>query len=155
MKYFLFLAAFLLTGVAVEADNYNYLMFQTTGGATTYLNAAGTKIVFTNGQLVATSGTESATFNLSELSYMVFTTSKDGSTNSISNIETASYGVHAADGSIVISGNGSQNVSICNVSGALVAKGMTSGGTTTFGDNLAAGVYIVKVNGQTSKIVVK
>lgn len=154
MKYFLFLAAFLLTGVAAEADNYNYLMFQTTGGATTYLNATGTKIVFSNGQLVATSGTESATFNLSELSYMAFSAT-GGSTNSISNIRTGSYGIYAAGGSIVVSSNGPQNVSICNVSGAIVAKGTTSGGTTTFGGNLAAGVYIVKVNGETSKIVVK
>lgn len=152
MKRYLLSAALLLTGMAAEADNYNYLMIQTTAGTSTYLTAVGTKIVFSDGNLVATSGTESATFSLSELSYMVFTSDEP---TSISNVKADSYGVYADGGRIVITGSGSQNVSICSISGALIAKGTTSGGTTTFGGNLAAGVYIVNVNGESSKIVVK
>ena len=74
----LFVCMMLLTGtLAAQAYDYPYLTFQISDGTTKTVSVESLVITFNNGQMVATSGTDSQTISLSQLSKMFFSLSSD------------------------------------------------------------------------------
>lgn len=163
MRYILSFAMLLAAAATTYADDYSYMVFVNADGTAVYLPATGTKITFADGQLTAVSGEESATLDLSTLSYMAFTDeyiagddSVDDESTAISNVENGNTSVRIANGSIIITAQGGLPVSVTSMSGIVTARGITvDSGTTVLGDNMPAGVYIVRVNGKSTKLVVK
>lgn len=72
MKKLLFALLVLFIGISAQADGFNYLRFNTSGGAEQSVSTDGLKIVFQNGKMVATSNGGNATIMLSSMNYMYF-----------------------------------------------------------------------------------
>lgn len=153
MKHLLTIAMILLASAAAKAENYNYLIFQNADGTETALTSSRLKIIFSNGYLIATSGASEATLDLTSLSSMAFS---DGNTTGITSAYSTGNAIKAGKGYITVSSNAESHVSVFGANGAVIAKGTVSaGGEETFGSNLAPGLYIVNVNGKSTKIIVK
>ena len=94
----------LLSGtLATQAADYKYLTFAKSDGTKESLSAVGLDITFSDNQLTATNGTETAVFSLSEVSRMYFSNDAtevgvltgdvngDGSVNILDATSTISY----------------------------------------------------------------
>ena len=119
-----------LTSITLQAADYQYLVFTLTDGTTQSITAQDLTLTFTGGNLTAQSGTESLTIPLTSLTKMAF--SNDGSTTGIS----------------TISSDGIQNDTDAEVYDF-------DGRRITTGTTLQRGIYIIKRNGQTTKVQVK
>lgn len=128
-KYFLLALLTILTST-LRASDYQYLVFTLTDGTTRSITAQSLTLTFENGNLTAQSGTTSLTIALLQLSSMEF--SNDGSTTVIS----------------TVSADGIQNDTDAEVYDF-------DGRRITTGTTLQRGIYIIKRNGQTTKVQVK
>ena len=72
MKKILMIMVALLVGVAIHAQGFSYLRFNTGAGSEQCVSTDGLKIVFDNGNLVATSNSGNATIALSAMNFMYF-----------------------------------------------------------------------------------
>lgn len=116
------------------ATDYNYLIIKQTDGTETALSAAPLKITFADGNLQAASTNGTTTLPLSSLSSMYFSTS-------------------ATDGIVAIQeGSDAQMATVTNMAGTVVARGGSVADATK---RLAPGLYIVKTDKNTKKILVK
>ena len=116
-----------------HADDYPYLTFETQDGTTQSVAVSGLTLTIADGNLIATSGTETLTLALSDLTKMYFASEA----TSIDELTTKL----PADG----------------VAEVYTLAGVSLGQRTlnTLHSTLDAGVYIIKVNGQTLKVMVK
>ena len=116
-----------------HADDYPYLTFETQDGTTQSVAVSGLTLTSADGNLIATSGTETLTLALSDLTKMYFASEA----TSIDELTTKL----PADG----------------VAEVYTLAGVSLGQRTlnTLHSTLDAGVYIIKVNGQTLKVMVK
>lgn len=64
----------MLMAMAVQADDYPYLAFQTSDGTVTTVAVASLSLTISDGQLIAVNGDGTQTFTLAELTKMYFTT---------------------------------------------------------------------------------
>lgn len=107
-----------LCALGASAQQGNYLTFRQNSGNETSLSLEGLKITFSNGQLVATNGTQQATFALSDMSKMYFSATPtlisqatgseehceariEGGRLHVTAPEGASVSVYAADGRLM------------------------------------------------------
>lgn len=117
----------LLAGsLAAQATDYQYLTIEKNDGTAQSLTAVGLNITYTDTQLTATNGTETATFPLSEIRRMYFSNTKE-----TTGIETTIAEI-------------AKDVEVYDLNGRRV---LTS--------NLQKGVYIVKENGKPRKVTIK
>lgn len=130
-KILLILLLVIPAGVAM-ADDYPYFAFQTSNGETKTLSVTGLKITFSNGNIVATNE-EGANFTASieSLAKMYFS--------------STATGIDAIAESVAVEGE------IYNVQGVRVGR------TDEMGEvrGLPEGVYVVKREGKTHKVLVK
>jgi hypothetical protein len=125
------IAVMLLTGlVSVHAGDYSYLTFQTTDGKQTSVAVESLTLTIAGGNLVATDGTATQTFELASLSKMFFASQA-----------MSAAGVKAED---------EGTVSVCNVSGTTAGQYSSEAEALS---RLPGGVYILKSKGETRKIV--
>ena len=118
-------------GVAM-ADGLPYFSFQTSSGETTTLSVTGLKITFSDGNIVATNKDgASYTASIETLAKMYFS--------------ATATGIDAVSETMVADGD------IYNVQGIRVGR------TDEMGEvrGLPEGVYVVKQNGKTRKVLVK
>ncbi len=133
-KKFLFLIGTCLYGVMAHADSYPYFSFQKSDGTTVTMEASSLTMTFSDGKLIASNGTDSQELTVSDLLKMYF--SEDGAT-------------------------GIQNVEISDLDGEVEVfslQGISFGTFSTlqsFRNTAEPGVYIVKVNGRSQKIMVR
>jgi hypothetical protein len=125
--------AAILALTTAHADDYPYLTFETQDGTTQSVAVSGLTLTIADGNLVAANGTQTLTLALSDLTKMYFAseaTSIDELTSKL-----------PADG----------------VAEVFTLAGVSLGHSTlsTLRSTLNAGVYIIKVNGQTLKVMVK
>lgn len=140
-------------GGQVRAANYDYLILKQTDGTETALSSASLKITFSNGNLVATSSEGTTTLSLSSLSTMQF--SETGTTG-IAEATTSQTAVSVAGRTVQVQAAEGTPVRIVNLSGMVVAEGVTANsGKQAFGGQLATGIYVVKVGEKTTKIQVR
>ncbi len=150
--FFLFALAW-LTATAVQAENYGYIVFRQSSGAVQAVDAMGLKITFADGQLTATPKTgEAIRLSLADLAAMCFSTE---STTDIRGLATET-GVSVRDGSITVTLGAHSRASVFTPSGVTVAQFSTASSGNTFATRiLPGGIYIVKTNNTTTKILVK
>ena len=128
MKKLLILTMLAALTMGARAAEYNYLVFTLNDGTTQSVSATDLNITFANGNLTATSGSNTVTIALSSLTKMEF--SNDGTTG----IDRVSYDFTITDDTEVYDLNGRRLPS-----------------TAT----LSRGIYIIKSNGNTTKVQVK
>ena len=114
--------------LGARAAEYNYLVFTLNDGTTQSVSATDLNITFANGKLTATSGGNTVTIALSDLTKMEF--SNEGTTG----ISTVSCDFSTTDDTEVYDLNG---------------RRLPSNAT------LSRGIYIIKSNGKTTKVQVK
>lgn len=126
-----------VAGTAV-ADNYDYLTFRTSDGAEQSITAVGTKIVFTDGNLVATNGSTTITKSLTDMSTMYFAATASG----IEQTTTAGVSAAITNGRLNVTAPAGTAVSLYTADGRQLS-------TTA---HLDLGVYVVRVGNQTFKL---
>ncbi len=120
----------LLTALTLgtRAADYNYLVFTLNDNTTQAITASNLNITFANGNLIATSGSESLTIALTSLAKMEF--SNDNTT-----------GIEAIEATL----NPDEATEIYDLNGRRIPSGT----------QLSRGIYIIKSNGKTTKVQVK
>lgn len=133
-KRLLFSMLLFLSMASAKADDYKSLIFQTSDGATTSVDLSSLVLTISNGKLTVTNTSGTQSFTLTDLSKMYF--SSNGTTG-IENITTNDV---------------NEKLSVYDVSGRKIGdyKSIDSAKSS-----LKQGMYIVKANSKTFKIVVK
>lgn len=132
MKKKVIITMLLGTVLTAAASDYDYLTIESTDGTKTSLTAVGLKISFSDGNLVATNGSESTTIAISALSAMRFTTSNESGTSGIGQTLTDdNFSINDAEAIYDLNGR--------QIDPSQVKKG----------------VYIIKKDNQTKKIQVR
>lgn len=145
------LAVALMASTAAGAANYGYLTFRQSDGTLQSLTALGLQMKFQDGNLVATQGTETLTLDAASLAAMFFS---ESATTGISSLQGTRSSVKATTGGISVTAAAGSRVLVSSVGGVLMAN-LTASSTGTTEVQLPKGVYVVSVNGTTTKIIVK
>ena len=139
-----------LPALAAQAQDYGYLTFRTADGTDQSIAAAGLKITFADGKMLATAGTETLDIALSDLAAMFFASERTG-------IDQVGAGNAAAldwrfdEGSLhAAAADGETMIRLYNASGKAVASGR---GALSL--KLDKGIYVMKVAGQTIKVLAR
>jgi len=119
--------------VSVAADDYDYLVFQTSDGSEQAVSVSNLKLTFANGALTATNSDGSQTFTLTDLSKMYFSDSATGI-------------------SAVTANDGDESVEVYSVAGVRMGSFSFLSDAKS---QLRQGVYVIKSNGKNLKISVK
>lgn len=131
----LFFAALLMTGtIGAMAADYQYLTIEKTDGTALSLTAVGLNITYNGANLIASNGSETATFTLTEVSRMYFSNNKD--VTAIADISSLQQDADAI---------------VYDLHGRQLDQGLLSSLKT----RLVKGVYLVKQHGKTVKIQVR
>ncbi len=128
MKKILLLLTMLVGAMTAQAEDYTYLTFETTDGAKASVSVAS-DVTLTISGTTLTVGSQS--FTLTNLSKMYFSTTHETGTTGIETID---------NGQLTID----NSTEIYDLQGHKVSK-----------DQMRRGVYIVKTNSRTYKMVVK
>lgn len=123
----LLLSAAMLGSLAANAEVFPYLAFQTSDGTVQAVSVESLTITMSDGKLIATNASGTKTFTLSELSSMYFTSEA----TAIESIENEKL-------------RNGENEEVYSLSGQKMSNGQ-----------MPRGIYVVKQNGKTRKIVVK
>ena len=134
MKKFLTIMAALLIALSLQAYDYPYLSFQTSEGTVQSVSVNELIITFSNGQLVLTNTDGSQTFSLSDLSYMFF--SKEQNTTGVTRFEDVS----------------NQTVEVFTLNGLVIGRFESLQKAKA---ELKPGLYLIKSNGKTQKVVIR
>ncbi len=134
MKKFLTIMAALLVALGMQAYDYPYLSFQTSEGTVQSVSVNELIITFSNGQLVLTNTDGNQTISLSDLSYMFF--SKEANTAGVTRIGDAT----------------NQTVEVFTVNGLALGRFESIQKAKA---ELKPGLYLMKSNGKTQKVVVR
>jgi len=133
-KWILCLMAVVAIQVLAADFTYKYLVVKGSDGMQTSLASEGLKLTFDDGQLLAVNDNGSKTFTLTDLASMHF--SETGSTTGIDKQLTAD----------------SQELNVYTLSGMYVG---TFDSMSNLKSQLQSGVYVVKQNKKSTKIIVK
>ncbi len=133
-KELLFIIGTCMSGPVAHADSYPYLTFQKSDGTTVSMESASLVMTFSDGKLIASNGTDSQELTVADLSKMYF--SESGATG-IQDVD-----VSDADG----------EAEVFSLQGVSYGKFST---VQSFLNTAEPGVYIVKVNGKSQKIMVR
>jgi hypothetical protein len=128
----LFFLLFIFSAVDMQADDYKYLMFQTSDGQGQAVSTSNLKITVSGGNLIVKNSSTNATFSLANLSKMYFT-----NTTGISTLNSQNT-----------------NVSVTVFTPAGVNMGSYDD-VEAAKEKLQPGVYIFKQADKTFKIVLK
>jgi len=131
-KFIAFIMFAIMASVQVYADDYGYLIFQQQDGTTSSVTALGTTITFSGGNLIATQDGETTTIALASMDKMYFS-----STSGIDRPTTAE-----ADGKKQVYTTAGNYLGTFDESESLEGK-------------LQKGLYVIKQNGETRKVVVR
>ena len=140
-------------GLSAQASDYGYLSFRRTDGSQSALAVEGLKIVFHDGNLIATQGGETLTLDLASLSSMCFTSSR---TSGIADISTAEVQVRTSNRHIQVKATVGDDIAVYSVDGSLLASALaTDSEWLDMGTMPMAGLYVVSVNGVRTKLLVR
>ena len=134
MKKFLTVVAALLIALSMQAYEYPYLSFQTSEGTVQSVSVNELIITFSNGQLMLTNTDGSQTISLSDISNMFF--SKETNTTGVTRIEDVS----------------NQAVEVFTINGQALGRFESMQKAKA---ELKPGLYLMKSNGKTQKIVIR
>lgn len=146
----LILALLSLSGMAQRLD---YLTLRATDGSMQSVKIdVGTVITFKDGVMTATTADAIQSFNLTDISSFFFSAEP----TAINLLEMSKAKVSLSANQLSVHGPQAATVQVFAANGQLVAAFTKSTAhAEVFGVNLPSGVYVVKVNGQTSKLMVR
>ena len=136
MKRLLVVLVTMVGAIAANADDYPYLTVEKSDGTCQSVAVEGLTLCFDNGSLVATSGSQSYSFTLTDLKRMYFSTSEV-----ISDIQHLTPDTQQSCAVEVFTPDG---VSLGQYDNLKAAQGA-----------LSQGLYIFKTNGKTLKVMVR
>ena len=150
MKRILIALVTMVATLTTMAADYNYLIIGLQNGTEKALTANGLTMTFADGYLKATTGNGTESFSLSTLSKMYF--SETESTGISEQMMPAS--TLRVDGrTLQISAPAGAQVLIANANGMLIDRYTAANDAVTKG--LRPGIYIVKINNQSTKIHIR
>lgn len=142
MKSLLLTLALALGATTVSAQNFDSLKLQQKDGTEKTISLEGLKITFNNGNLVAANAKQTETVSLDKMAKMYFfdtTTGIDDAT-----VAAGEVSVSIVNGKLNVEAPKGSSVRVYNVEGRQMQQ-----------DNLQKGVYIVRVNDQTFKVLAR
>lgn len=143
MKHILLTCLGLLFGLGLQAQSYDYLTLRTLNGDETSLGIDNLRITFADGKLNADNGRESASVPLADMSCMFFSLQPTG-IGSQAGLTDASLQVRIVGGRLITNAPAGSSIRVYGVDGRQVSTA-----------RLAAGTYIVNINGRTFKLLAK
>ena len=140
-----FYLLFLLMGFSLcgFAQSYDYLTLRTADGTEKSLGIDGLRITFADGKLNADNGRESASVPLADMSCMFFSLQTTG-IGSQASLSDASLQVRIVGGRLITNAPAGSSIRVYGVDGRQVSTA-----------RLAAGTYIVNINGRTFKLLAR
>lgn len=152
MKRVLFSIAVLLAGLSAQAQSYDYLTFRAADGTERSMSIDGLRITFADGQMQAVNNSESFSTSLAGLSQMFFTETPTAIKGMA--VEAAHF---SFDGGLLrVNAPQGRKICIYGVDGRLVSQHVKQAdGMEQIPLSLLRGVYIVNVNGVTTKLTVR
>lgn len=153
-KVFLF-TMILLSASFLFAEDYNYLILEKLDGSGYALTAKGLTITFDEDNLNAVNGTETAIVRLRELKKMFFSNDKIGYVaNEL--VRVNHVAVEVVGRNIYVQASLGTQVAIYQIDGQLIGKYKTfSSLREAVGPTLFPGIYIVRVDQQSTKIQIR
>jgi len=145
IRYMKSLVLFLLMAmgaVSASAQSYNYLTLQQIGGDEQSLSISGLKIIFSNGNLVATNGAQTATIPLEKMQKMYFAATATGISTAA---DEAAVSVSIEGGKLIVNAPKGSSVQLYGVDGRQLSPNAT----------LNRGVYVVRVGGKSFKLLAR
>ncbi len=136
----LLLLFLLMPALSMMAQSWDYITFRTADGTERSMTAVGTTITFKDGKIVAANGSDTISWNLADLSSMFFSAQATG----IKSAQTQPIAVAIVNGQLQVTAPTGSRVSVYTADGRLAS-----------GNNLTKGLYIVRVNQQTFKVLAK
>ena len=140
MKRILLSALCVVMALAASAQSLDYIVVQQADGQQVSLPAVGLKITFRNQTMHAVSGTQVADFPLTGLTKMFFSATP----TAVENVTVQQGMVRIVNGRLQVNAPAGAKVSV-----------YTPDGRQVEGNSLLHGVYLVKVNGRTYKLMAK
>lgn len=138
--------------VSAGAQSYDYLTFRAADGTERSMSIDGLRITFVDGRMSATNATESFDTPLSALSLMFFAEAPTA-------IKGVNLGASQPDyraGLLSVNAPQGGKISLYTADGRLVSRHVKQAdGMEQIPLNLLRGVYIVNVNGETTKLMVR
>lgn len=132
------LCAFL--GLTAGAQSLDYIVLQKADGQQVSLPVAGLKITFNQQTLHAVSGQQTADFQLSDMAKMFFSATP----TAIEHVTSSQEKVRIVNGKLLVDAPAGTKVTVYTLDGRQVE-----------GNSLPHGIYLVKVNGKTYKLMAK
>ena len=142
MKILLLLLTLVLGAGTAHAQSYDYLTLKQANGTETSLNLDNLRITFSDGQLVADNGIQSVSIALADMDKMFFALEATG-LNTVSSTADAAPSFRIENGCLITDAPAG-SVSIYGTDGRQVPA-----------SGLAPGVYVVKINGQSFKVLAR
>ena len=140
MKKILFSMLCVFMALTVHAQRLDYLVMQKADGQKVVLPSAGLKITFNNQTMHAVSGDKVADFQLADMSKMFFSSS----VTAIESVEAQQNMVAIVNGRLQVKAPANAKVRVYTLDGRQVD-----------GSYLPHGVYLVRVNGRTYKLMAR
>ena len=140
MKRLLFSLLCAVMALTASAQSLDYIVLQKADGQRVEMPAAGLKITFANQTLHAVSGEQVMDFQLADLTKMFFSNTPTG----VDNLMAQQEQVRIVNGRLQVNAPVGTKVSVYTLDGRQVA-----------GTCRPHGVYLVKVNGRTYKLMAK
>lgn len=139
-----------LPAFAAQAQDYGYLTFRTANGTEQGIAAAELKIIFADGKMLATAGTETLNIALSDLAAMYFAPERTG-IDKVGAGDAAALDWHLDEGSLhAAAADDDTMIRLYDASGKAVASGRGA-----LSAKLAKGIYVMKAAGQTIKVLAR
>lgn len=141
MKKLLLLSVLALSGLASNAQTYDYFTIKVANGDEKSFTASGLKITFTDETMIVTSGSESMKYSLSDLNKMFFATNPTA-------VEAVKTNVTDVKVSLV-----GGKLSVQAPEGSSIHAYTTDGREVSTEGVFTNGVYIIRVNNQSFKVL--
>lgn len=140
MKRYLFSLLCVVLAATASAQSLDYIVLQKADGQRVGLPAVGLKITFSNQTMHAVSGSQVMDFQLADLTKMFFSSSP----TAIEDVTAQQEQVRIVNGRLLVNAPAGAKVCVYTLDGRQVES-----------DVLPRGVYLVKVNGRTYKLMAK
>lgn len=138
--------------VSAGAQSLDYLTFRAADGTERSMSIDGLRITFADGQMLATNSVESFDTPLSALSLMFFAEAP----TAIKGVNIGASQPDYRNGFLSVSAPQGGTISLYTADGRLVSQHVKQAdGTEQIPLNLLRGVYILNVNGETTKLMVR
>lgn len=153
MKRFFTLMA-VLSAICIQAgaQNLDYITFRSVDGTERSVGIDGLRITFADGQLSATNNVESFSTPLSALSSMFFAEAP----TAIRAVAATDAHLSYSNGLLSVNAPQGEIVSIYGADGRLVSRHVKQAdGEERIPLSVLRGVYVIKMNGETTKLMVR